>query len=125
MLLAAILHAADIQDRDGGVLLMRVLFGAFPFLLKLYADGGYQGPQFRKGVSRVCRQVDVEIVKRSDVAKGFSILPRRWVVERTIAWLNRCRRLAKDWECLNRNGLAFLRWASVRLMLRRLCQKTK
>ena len=59
----------------------------------------------------------VEIVKRSDVAKGFTVLPKRWIVERTIAWLNRCRRLAKDWECLNRNALAFLRWASVRLMV--------
>jgi len=50
------------------------------------------------------------------------VLPKRWIVERTIGWLNRCRRLAKDWECLNENGLAFLRWASIRLMVRRLCQ---
>ena len=48
------------------------------------------------------RQVEVEIVKRSDAAKGFSVPPKRWIVEHTIAWLNRCRRLAKDWECLNR-----------------------
>jgi transposase len=115
-------HAADIQDRDGGVLLMAGLFGLYPFLLKLYADGGYAGPQFQAGLRRVLRQVDVEIVKRSDVAEGFTVLPKRWIVERTIAWLNRCRRLAKDWECLNRNALAFLRWASVRLMVRRLCQ---
>jgi transposase len=54
----------------------------------------------------------VEIVKRSDIAKGFAVLPKRWIVERTIAWLNRCRRLAKDWECLNRRALAFLRLAS-------------
>jgi transposase len=53
------------------------------------------------------------------------VLPKRWIVERTIAWLNRCRRLAKDWECLNRSALVFLRWASIRLMLRKLCQKTK
>ena len=70
------------------------------------------------------RQVNVEIVKRSDVGK-FVVLPKRWIVERTIAWLNRCRRLAKDWECLNRNALAFLRWASIRLMLRKLCQTLK
>ena len=120
----AIIHAADLQDRDGGVLLMSSLFGAFPFLLRLYADSGYQGPKFREGVSRVWAQVNVEIVKRSDVGK-FVVLPKRWIVERTIAWLNRCRRLAKDWECLNRNGLAFLRWASIRLMVRRLCQSTK
>ena len=67
------------------------------------------------------RHVDVEIVKRSDAAKGFTVLPKRWIVERTIAWLNRCRRLAKDWECLNRKALAFLRLASIRLMLRKLC----
>jgi transposase len=104
------------------VLLMSTLFGLYPFLLKLYADGGYQGPQFQQGLRRVCSQVDVEIVKRSDAAKGFAVLPKRWIVERSIAWLNRCRRLAKDWECLNRSALAFLRWASVRLMVRKLCQ---
>ena len=119
------MHAADIQDRDGGVLVMATLFGMYPFLLKLYADGGYQGPQFQGALLDVMRQVDVEIVKRSDTAKGFTVLPKRWIVERTIGWLNRCRRLAKDWECLNRNGLAFLRWASVRLMLRKLCQCSK
>lgn len=89
-----------------------------------YADGGYQGPQFQAGLRRVCRQVEVEIVKRSDTAKGFAVIPKRWIVERTIAWLNRCHRLAKDWECLNRSGLAFLRLASARLMVRRLCQAT-
>ena len=83
----AIVHAADVQDRDGGVLLMATLFGAYPFLLKLYADSGYTGPTF-------------------------------------LAWLNRCRRLAKDWERLNRTGVAFLQWASIRLMVRKLCQAT-
>jgi len=117
----AIVHAADVQDRDGGVLLMASLFGLYPFLLKLYADSGYQGPKFQDGLAYVCRQVNVEIVKRSDAGR-FVVLPRRWIVERTIAWLNRCRRLAKDWERFNRNALAFLRWASIRLMIRKLCQ---
>jgi transposase len=121
LLLHAVVHAADMQDRDGGVLLMSTLFGLFPFLLKLYADSGYQGAKFKAGLTRVCQQVNVEIVKRSDVGK-FVVLPKRWIVERTIAWLNRCRRLAKDWECLNRNGLTFLRWASIRLMVRKLCK---
>ena len=104
---------------------MATLFGMYPFLLKLYADGGYQGARFQDGLQAVIRQVNVEIVKRSDVADGFTVLPKRWIVERTIAWLNRCRRLAKDWECLNRSALAFLRWASIRLMVRKLCQTTK
>ena len=103
----AVIHAADIQDRDGGVLVMATLFGLYPFLLKLYADGGYQGPQFKAALQRVMRQVNLEIVKRSDAAKTFIVLPKRWIVERTIGWLNRCRRLAKDWECLNRNALRF------------------
>ena len=97
----------------------------YPFLLKLYADGGYQGPRFQGALRAVVGQVNVEIVKRSDTAKGFTILPKRWIVERTVVWLNRCRRLAKDWECLNRNALAFLRWAAIRMMVRRLCQCSK
>lgn len=101
---------------------MSSLFGLFPFLKKLFADGGYQGPQFRKALAKVMPGIDVEIVKRSDQAKGFTVLPKRWVVERTFAWLNRCRRLAKDFENLTRMALAFLKLASIRLMLRRLCQ---
>jgi len=96
---------------------MATLFGLHPFLLKLYADGGYQGPAFQAGVRRVCRRLKIAIVKRSDQAKGFTVLPKRWIVERTIAWLNRCRRLAKDWECLNRRALLFLQLASIRLMV--------
>ena len=70
-----------------------------------------------------CQQINLEIVKRSDVGR-FIVLLKRWIVERTIGWLNRCRRLAKDWECLNRNALTFLRWASIKLMIRKLCQKS-
>ncbi len=117
----AIVHAADVQDRDGGALLMASLFGAFPFLIKLYADGGYQGPEFQSAVKRILARVNVEIVKRSDQATGFVALPKRWIVERTFAWLGRCRRLAKDWECRDHNALPFLRLASIRLMLRKLC----
>ena len=73
------------------------------------------------GSPKSCPSLKTEIVKRSDHAKGFVQLPKRWIVERTIAWLNRCRRLAKDWENLNRNALAFLKLASIRLMLRKLC----
>ena len=120
-MLNAVVHPADIQDRDGGMLVMSSLFGLFPFLTKLFADGGYQGPVFQTALQRALPQINIDIVKRSDTVKGFKLLPRRWVVERTFAWLNRCRRLAKDWENRNHTALAFLRFASVRLMLRKLC----
>jgi len=123
-MLHVVVHGADIQDRDGGALLMATLFGLYPFLLKLYADGGYQGPVFQQAMTKIMAQVNVEIVKRSDQVKGFAVLPKRWVVERTFAWLNRCRRLAKDWECLNRKARAFVLLASIRLMLRRLGRVT-
>jgi transposase len=76
-------------------------------LLKLFADAAYQGPQFAQAVAKHLPELAVEIVKRSDKAKGFEVLPMRWVVERTLAWLNRCRRLAKDFENLTENALAF------------------
>ena len=101
-------------------MLLATMFGMHPFLRKLFADAAYQGPGFHKAW-RILPHLETEIVKRSDHAKGFEVLPKRWIVERTIAWLNRCRRLAKDWENLNRKGLAFLRLASIRLMLRKLC----
>ena len=136
----AMVCAASVQERDGGELVLSTLFGLYPFLRKLFADGGYQAPQFTNAVARVLLQLSVEIVKRSDQGKGFEVLPRRWAkqpkvpratargmaaegVERTLAWLNRCRRLAKDFENLATTALAFLRLASIRLMLRKLCQK--
>jgi transposase len=83
LLLHAIVHPADIQDRDGGILVMANLFGMFPFLKKLFADGGYQGPEFNQALARVLPYLKAEIVKRSDQAKGFVVLPKRWIVERT------------------------------------------
>ena len=115
LLMGAIVHCAGIQDRDGGVLLLATLFGRFPFLEKLFADGAYQGPIFADTLAAILPRVKTEIVKRCDQAKGFVTLPKRWIVERSIAWLNRCRRLAKDWENLNATALVFLRFASIRL----------
>jgi transposase len=100
---------------------METLFGMFPSLKRLFVDSGYQGPKFAKALEKILPHLDIEIVKRSDQVSAFVVLPKRWIVERTIAWLNRCRRLAKDWENLNRKALAFLRIASIRLMLRKLC----
>lgn len=120
-MLHALVTGADVQDRDGGLLLLSTLFGQFPFLRTLFADSAYTGPLFRAGAAKAMRGLAVEIIKRSDHAKGFVVEPKRWIVERSIAWLNRCRRLAKDWENRNHNALAFLRLASIRLMLRKLC----
>jgi transposase len=74
-------------------------------------------------LAKALPHLENEIDNRPDHAKGFEVLPRRWVVERTYAWLNRCPRLAKDFENLTRNALAFLRLASIRLMLRKLCNQ--
>ena len=119
----AIVHSAGVQDRDGGMMLFSALGKRFPLLAKLFADGAYAGPIFRNGLTAIRPQLEIEIVKRSDTAKGFEIIPKRWLVERTIGWLNRCRRLAKDWENLTENALAFLKLASIRLMLRKLCNQ--
>jgi len=124
LLLHAVVHPANIQDRDGGILVLASLFGQFPFLKKLFADGGYQGPIFRKAQKKALPQLETEIIRRSDTAAGFEVLPRRWVVERTFAWLGRCRRLAKDFENRTRKARAFLLLASIRLMVRKLCFNT-
>jgi transposase len=119
--LHALVTGADVQDRDGGVLLLATLFGQFPFLRKLFADSAYAGPIFHDGAAKAMPDLAVEIVKPPAGTKGFAVQPKRWIVERTIGWLNRCRRLAKDWENRNNNALAFLRLASIRLMVRKLC----
>jgi putative transposase len=101
--------------------LLSTLFGQFPFLTKLFADSAYGGPVFHAGLANVMPGLVTEIVRRCNGLKGFVVLPKRWIVERTIGWLGRCRRLAKDWENLDHSALAFLRLASIRLMLRKLC----
>jgi putative transposase len=103
-----VVHPADIQDRDGGVLLLSTLFGAYPFLLKLFADAGYQGPQFATAVAQVLPHLCVEIVKRSDQASGFVVLPMRWVVERTLAWLHHFKRLLVRYDRRHEIHEAFL-----------------
>ena len=113
----AIVLAADVQDRDGGALLMASLFSVPDQALCRRRLPGARVPKRDKAD---LARVQVEIVKRSGQATGFIALPKRWIVERTFAWLGRCRRLAKDWECINHKALAFLRLASIRLMLRKL-----
>jgi len=102
LLLQAIVPAADIQDRDGGVLVMATPFGLHPFLRKFYADGGYQGPQLQRGLRQVMRGMEVQIVKRSDAPAGFTVLPKQWTVERTIAWLNLSNDPVPEVACMRR-----------------------
>ena len=84
-------------DRDGAPLLLAEIIHRFPWLRHLFADGGYAGDKLKAALRRLGKWT-IEIIKRTDAAKGFELLPRRWVVERTLAWLNRNRRLAKDFE---------------------------
>lgn len=121
LVLQAIVHSANIQDRDGGMQLLTALGERFPLLAKLFADGAYPGPQFRQGVAKVRPQLATEIITRREQVTGFVALPQRWIVERTLAWLNRCRRLAKDFENRTRYAVAFVHLASIRLMSRKLC----
>ena len=89
----------------------------FPFLETIFADSAYGGPKLAKAIAGAAWKIGG--VKKPKDQKGFEVLTRRWVVERTIVWINRCRRLSKDFENLNRTALAFIRLASIRLMLRR------
>lgn len=117
----AIIHEANIQDRDGAIKTIDSARNTFPTLKVLFADGGYAGEKLATALAAM-EGPDLEIVKRPDDAKGFVLLARRWVVERTFAWLNRCRRLAKDWEASIASSQAWLLLASIRLMTRRLAR---
>ncbi len=121
LLVAASVHEADVQDRDGAVPLLASIRHAFPWLRHVFADGGYAGTKLQIALATLGTWT-LEIVKRSDGAKGFALLPRRWVVERTLAWLNRNRRLAKDFEALIETATAWLMLASVKLLSRRLAR---
>ena len=119
LLVGAVVHAADIQDRDGAPSLLSSIRSAFPWLRHVFADGGYAGEKLQQCLVPLGKWT-IDIVKRSDVAKGFVVLPRRWVVERTLAWLNRNRRLAKDFEKSIATAVAWIMIASVKLITRRL-----
>jgi transposase len=119
LLVGAIVHPADVQDRDGAPRLLKALRSAFPWLRHVFADSAYAGGKLRRALAKL-GEWTMEIVKRSDAARGFVLLPRRWVVERTLAWLNRNRRLAKDFEATIESATTWLYIASVKLMSRRL-----
>lgn len=120
-LVAALVHPADVQDRDGAPKLLGAIRGAFPWLRHVFADAAYAGGKLEQSLAKL-GQWTLEIVRRSDAVQGFELLPRRWVVERTIAWLNRNRRLAKDFEATIESAHAWLMIASVKMLLRRLAR---
>ena len=118
-LVGAIVHTADIQDRDGAPDVLASIRYRFPWLRHVFADGGYAGDKLRAALTKIGKWT-LEIIKRSDTAKGFVLLPRRWVVERTFAWLGRNRRLAKDFERTIESATAWLYLASVQQITRRI-----
>jgi transposase len=118
LLLSVVVHPASVQDRDGARELLRKARRRFPFIERIFADAGYQGPKMVSTVAKTgCWKM--EIVKRSD-RRRFVVLPKRWIVERTFAWISRNRRLARDFERYARTVAAFVRLAMIRLMLKRL-----
>lgn len=121
LLLAVHVHPANVQDVHGAVPLLERLRHRFPKLQHVFADRVYRGPQLAGAVAH-CGPWTIEIVKRPDGVKGFQLLPRRWVVERTFAWFGRCRRLAKDFEGSVATEVAWLLVAHLRLLIRRLAK---
>ena len=117
----AVRRVADVQDRDGAVLLIEAIHQLFPWLRHLFADSVYNGANLRDALGKFGHWT-IEIVKRTAEAAGFHLLPRRWVVERTLAWLNPNRRLAKDFEASIASAKAWVYIASVQLLIRRLAQ---
>lgn len=116
-----VVHSADIQNRDGAPTVLKSIHHRWPWLRHVFADRGYGGPKLRCALEKLGRWT-IEIVKRSDKAKGFEVLPRRRVVERTFAWLGRCRRLAKDWESSIASAEAWATIAHIRIVTRRLAR---
>lgn len=119
LVLMVVVHAASIQDRDGAKLVLAKLVGVFPRLKLIWADGGYAGKliEWTKALAGWV----LEIVKRSDDVQGFEVLPKRWIVERTLAWLGRYRRLSKDYEAQPESSEAMIYLGMINLMVHRLC----
>ncbi len=121
-LLASITHVADIQDRDGAANVIKLALATYPRLTHIFADGGYAGNKLRDAMAEIDGPT-IEIVKRPSGITGFGVIARRWVVERTFAWLGRCRRLAKDWERSIASSHAWTLIASIRRSARHIARK--
>lgn len=121
LMVGLVVHPANIQDRDGAPDVLRQIRTRYPWLRRVFADGGYAGNKLQSRL-RKHGTWTIEIVKRTDDMTGFVVLPRRWVVERTFAWLGRCRRLAKDFEKTIKSAEAWVHVAQIRLLTRRLAR---
>lgn len=119
--LRVVVHSAGIQDRDGAARVFDKIRQRFNWLKLVWADAGYNARQVNEAVARE-PSLRIEIIKRSDDMKGFVVLPRRWVVERTFSWFGRNRRLAKDYENLAATLTTFVTLAAIQLGIRRLAR---
>ena len=120
MILTIVIHEASIQDRDGAKLVLDRFTKGWTRLKLIWADGGYAGKLVEWTRQNLHRKL--EIVKRSDDVKGFAVLPKRWIVERTFGWLGRYRRLSKDYEQLTDNSEAMVLIVMINLMSKRLAR---
>ena len=120
--LRVVVHSAGIQDRDGAALVLDRIRQRFNWLELVWADGGYNAHQVDSTIARN-PGLRIQIVKRSDDMKGFVLLPRRWVVERTFSWFGRNRRLNKDYENLADTLAAFVSLACIQIAVRRLARR--
>lgn len=119
-ILALSITPADCAERQGGKRMLDESLCHHGWLRKLWVDGGFSGEDFANHVKSLRKNLEVEVVKRSDTANGFKVLPRRWVVERTFGWLMQCRRLVRDYERTIQSAAGWIHMAMIRIMLRRL-----
>jgi transposase len=124
MLVSVKVHPANVQDNHGAFPVLQEAVRKHPSLTKFLADGGYQTPKISAALAEITNAT-LKIVKRPQAQKGFVPLPKRWIVERTFAWISRCRRLARDYECQIKSAIAFVKLAMIRIMLRRLTRNSK
>ncbi len=124
LLLAVLVTAASVQDRDGGLRVLRAMAGWFPRLRVIWADAAYGTKRLAVWAAALGGWV-LSIVRKPAGRRGFVVHPRRWVVERTFAWLGRYRRLSKDYEDQTRNSETMIRLAMIDLMLRRLAPEQR
>ena len=118
-------HAASVQDRDGAPAVIVALLEVAVCVKKLFADSAYAGPKLQDALKELGVSELIEIVPKPKGAKGFTVLSRRWVVERTFAWMGRCRRLAKDVERTVASSVAWVKLAGCRFMMRRVARRQR